>query len=440
MAKKPDPYTTQAQAQSLLRFGPEVSALTALLRDAEQNRDDQIRQASSGRKLALSEIEQANPLVQGAYEGAQAAVQPAFVNGGGIESSALQARLGEAGALARTQLANRRVSAVEGASAQATQALRDFATSRGKIQQRAVDLGREQGAFLTSTISDMKGADATATAEANKLDATLTQQERNSLRSSGIDPDTGQPIPGGKLDPSAKPGKPNSGKGWATLEQQGAAKDEIDDLLGWGNRLKGGGVSRQDAMAGLTAGAEPEPLYREVQIKDAAGRVTGTKQERVLWKNGEPGNEDGSLTGTQKSTDTLPKAKSKLLLQAALDMSYDGHLSRRTQKLLHDRGIQLGPLGLTTFGEWLKTPEGQAWKRSQSAPKPRPKPTTPAQTIPGVGGAVQQGASGSVATVRQILANPGRYTAKQVATARTVKANNGPETTGIQANGDPDWY
>jgi hypothetical protein len=104
-----------------------------------------------------------------------------------------------------------------------------------------------------------------------------------------------------------------------------------------------------------------KPIYKTVQVKKN-GKVVGTKQVRVL-------NPDG----TQK-TRTIPgveKAKSQLLLVAALDMAYDGHLSRKTQKLLHDRKLQIGQLGdLTTFGEWLKTPEGQEWRRKQAGRQP----------------------------------------------------------------------
>jgi hypothetical protein len=36
--------------------------------------------------------------------------------------------------------------------------LRDYASDRAKIGQRAVDLSREEGAFITSTIGDLSAA------------------------------------------------------------------------------------------------------------------------------------------------------------------------------------------------------------------------------------------------------------------------------------------
>lgn len=362
MAKKtskPDPYAQQAANLTTTRYGPEISALTALMRQAESDRDLRMRQATSGRQYAVGAVDQAGPQITSAYRGAGRAVSPAFAQGGGIEAQALTARLGESQALAQSQLAARRVSAIEGEGAAKDAALRDFRTDQGKIGQRAVDLTHEQGAFTASTIQDLMGADASARADARKQQATLTQQERNSLRSAGIDPDTNTPIPNGPLDPKAHPGKGNGGKGWATTDAHTAASDEIARLLGEAKDNAASGESRADTAALLAAGIPQgsRKVWRTVKVKHANGTVT-TKQEKVL-------NPDG----TQVTHDDpgFAAAKSQLLLQAALDMAYDGHLSRKTQALLHSRKLQIGQLGdLVTFGEWLKTPAGQAWRQAQT--------------------------------------------------------------------------
>jgi hypothetical protein len=432
MAKKtkPDPYTTQAGNLAITRYGPEISALTALLRQAEQDRDLRLRQAKSGRQYSVGAVDQARPMVTSAYQGAQAAVTPGFTAGGGLESAALGARLGEAQALAQSQLAARRVSAFEGESAAKGAALRDFQSDRGKIGQRATDLAREQGAFTSQTITDLIGADQKATADANSDAAQMTQSERNALISAGIDPDTGGILPGHEPTTTTKP---NKGAGWASTEAQAAASDEISNLVTWGKNLKKYGTSRQDAMTGLTVGGESEPVWKTVDIKDKyTGEVTGTKQQKVLWEEGEKGNEDGSLTGTQKMTDQLPKAKSQLLLTAALDVAYDGHLSRRTQRLLHARGIKLAPLGVPTFQEWLKTPEGQQWQRSQRGGQPPAQ--TPASFVPVSGDVVSQVPQSpdsrdrngdpkvqGPASAGAILQSPGLYTAAQRAAAQKYR-------------------
>jgi hypothetical protein len=361
MAKRRDPYADQAAAQALVRFGPETSALTALLRAAEQSYEDRVRTAVASRRRSVGAVDAALPQVSAAYAGAQAAVQPAFTAQGGVEAGALQARLGEADALARAQLAARSVSAVEGEGAARDQALRDFRTDRGKIGDRATDLAREIGAFTTATAGDLRGADAAAQAKIDELNARLRQDERESIRSAGFDPDTGAPLPGGKADPNRDKG---GGKKWASQTVQAEAQDDIDSLRGFAEKLKAADVNRRDAAQALQTGQESKPVFRTVQVKDRYGNVTGTKQERVL----------DPKTGAQVMTPAVPQAKSRLLLAAALDVAYDGHLSRRTQKLLHDRGIKIAPLGLMTFGQWLKTPEGQEWKRKQ-----RGRTRTPAQ-------------------------------------------------------------
>jgi hypothetical protein len=307
--KKPktDPYATQAGQLALTRYGPQVTH---------------------------------------AYTAAQQAVQPAFAQGGGVEAQALQARLGEGAALATSQLAARKVSAIEGEGAARAQAIRDFGSDRDKIAQRALDLSREQGAFTASTITDLIGADASARADAKKQQATLDQQERNSLRSAGIDPDTGQPIPGGKLDPKAK-GKGGGGPDWAPQEAQTKARSTISTALTAAQQLKKAGVSRKDAAQALLQGADE----KSVELYDP---TTGKAQ---IWQDGEPGNKDGSKTGQKKTTvlqGGLPKIDDQLYLSAALDMAYDNHLSRRNQKLLHDNLIKIKPLGVTTYQDWLR--------------------------------------------------------------------------------------
>jgi hypothetical protein len=350
--KKPDPYATQAQNITTSRYGPEISALAALMRQAEEDRDTSYRQAKSGRQFTVGAVDQARPMIANAYTGAKNAIAPAFAQSGGIEATALNARMGEAQALANYQLQGRRVSAVEG-----EQAARNFTSDRAKIGQRATDLARESGAFTASTIQDLIGADTKAATDLAGRQATLTQQERNSQRSAGIDPDTGQPIPGGKLDPKAN--KPK-GAGWASQEAQTAAGSEISRLINAAKGEMGNDVTRADVADLLRTGIPKasKVVYENVPILNAQGKPTGrTKRQPKLNGDGTPVTVDDPGVNA---------AKSQLLLTAALDMAYDGHLSRRTQDLLHKNRIQIAPLGLVTFNDWLKTPEGQEWRRRQS--------------------------------------------------------------------------
>jgi hypothetical protein len=375
MAKKPktDPYLDDAQAQSIIRYGPETSALTALLRAAEQNYTERVRAARSAREFTVGAVGQAQPQVTRAYAGAQQAVQPAFAQGGGVEAQALQARLGEAQALAQQQLAARQVSAVEGEGSARQQALREFGQDRQKIGDRGTALAQEIGAFVTSTAGQSRSAAQAAQQQVDELNARLVQDERNSIRSSGTDPDTGLPTQDALTQ--IENAKPKPGTKWASQEQHVKAADSISSLQNFAQQLKSQKVSRADAAQALLAGQEAKeiPIYRTVKLPNG-----GTRQERVL-------NPDG--TQKTRTIPAVPKAESQLLLKAALDMAYDGHLSRATQKLLHDRKMQIGQLGdLVTFGEWLKTPEGEEWRRRQRGGG-TPGSSSPVAAVPGIGGA-----------------------------------------------------
>jgi hypothetical protein len=393
--RKTDPYTSQAQALSTVRYGPELSALAALLRDAEDRRDTMLRQAKATRQFSVGAVDQALPQLRQDYRGAQQAVTPAFAGGGGIEAQALQARMAESLAQAQSQLQARRVGAVQGEGAARSAALRDYASDRAKIGQRAVDLSQEQGAFITSTVGDLSAADAKAAADAAKTNAQLSQSERNSLRSAGIDPDTGAPIPGGPLDRHTN-GKPNGGKGWASQSAQTAAGDEIQRLMREAKSSLAGDESRANTLDFLLSGTKSstKPVFVDVPTYDAAGNVKKdkdgnpiTKRVRAVWKKGEKGPDgkpiDASMVGTPKTVDVpgFDAARSQLLATAAIEMTYDGHLSKRTQGLLHANGIQLKPLGLVTYGEWLKKNR----RTRAQATNPHGIPQTP-EAAPGVHG------------------------------------------------------
>lgn len=386
MAKKPkpNPYLSEADALALVRFGPETTALKALMQQAAEDRDTAIKSAASTSSLVRSAVDEARPTVRSAYDQSmrQAAAQQAiaapqltpgspFAQAAAIEQTGLNSRLAESRAAEDTALTNRRIAAGEGAAYAQTAANRQYAQDRSKIGQRALDLANEQGAFTASTAMDLQSADDKLASQENQAKARLSQQERASIRKAGLDPDQPlkgggyAPIPGGKLDPKAKPAPAPAKTKWATSQQQAAAADSIQEALQFAQKLKAHNVTRQDAAAALQTGQDAQPVYDP---------KTG---KRVL-------NPDG----TQATTPAVPKVKSQLLLSVALDAAYDNHISRRNEKLLHQRGIKIGPLGVQTFQQWLQTPEGQAWLRRGGRPAPA-DPRQAASAIPGAGRAVR---------------------------------------------------
>jgi hypothetical protein len=342
VAKRRNRFQQQAADLSLVRYGPEISALTALLRDAASSRDTRLTQATNARQAGVRAVFDARPQVEHAYEAAGQAVSPAFVNGGGIEASALTARLGESAALARSQIEDRRVSAIQGEGSARQQILRDFAQDKGKITARALDLAREQGAYGASTLQQLIGDDAAAKAKARQDAADRQDAMTRALIGQGLLPGPDgslTPLPGGKADPNAPSNKPK--KTWATPVQQAAASDTLQAALNEAKTLKASGAGRHEVAQLLLDGDKGRP-ERQVPVYDT---TTGKKK---LHEDGTP------VMKTVPAVPPLPQVKSQLLLSAALDIAYDGHLSRRNQRLLHERGVKIGPLGVTTYGQYQR--------------------------------------------------------------------------------------
>jgi hypothetical protein len=284
---------TQAALQALVRFGPEQSGLKAARRDAESAYKTTVRQAdatSQGIQYAIGKV---RPEVKGNYDaaGLQAAraahVADASLGAGvpdsmkaaiATERAGFDRRLGESRAQALTELGDRRVQAVEGAGFAKSNAQRVLASSLTKLFERGQDLRRESGAFKVATAQQLQQAaqdraDTLANQQAGRHQQNLTrrQSERSSLRSAGIDPDTGKPIPNGKLDPKAKTGPGAKPKTQDEINRIGAASDEIDRLRGEIKTFPG--ASRSEIAAILLKGAKDTPLHDPATGKPRTTRM-----------------------------------------------------------------------------------------------------------------------------------------------------------------------
>lgn len=222
MAKrqKRSPYVTAAMASSVVKFNPERSALLELLRQAEDSYKAGVANARGSAQGAIAAVDRARPVLQQVYQDAglqnPAAAAPAlpagavdFAGAQQYEAQAAQHRLADESARALADLAQQRASAAAAVPYGVAQAKSQLEKSQGQIGRRLLALAQEEGAYAASTASDLqdkasqrsltrRGQDITAQ---NSIRST-SQSERNSLRSAGIDPSTGQPIPNGPLDTS----------------------------------------------------------------------------------------------------------------------------------------------------------------------------------------------------------------------------------------------
>jgi hypothetical protein len=231
-----------------------------------------------------------------------------------------------------------------------TQAARDqLATLKGQegaanADYRSKTIAAEQNSVLAQqaltgktaaeqTTAALKAAALAETARHNKAaekntandpSKQKTQAELDFFDKHGYWPPTGPPT-------KDKAPKPNSGQGWATGEQQGQAQDKIGSALSYASQFKSKGLSRAQAAQVLVAGKKSAPIYSTVKQK-------GKPDQHLAALNPD---------GTPKTTRAVP-AYDPLMASVALDMAYDGHVSKANVKKLHARGIRIDALGYPT--------------------------------------------------------------------------------------------
>jgi hypothetical protein len=352
-------YYRQAELDSLVRFGPEMAGLLELANQARANLKGDVRAARGNARNIIAATDRARPEINEVYSDAAAAqAQFAPQVAGSPLSAVLQAeqqaaagRVGESRANALDDLSARRVSAREGQQFAVQKARGTFADEIGQIMRREQSLRGEMGAFTAATAGNLRKEDRDRAQQLLIAQGGWSQQERNSLRSAGIDPNTGAALPGGTVDPDAdgKPGDQgkgkNGGRDWLTPTQQSAAADTAAEALRWAEKLKEAGSDLSTAKAMLAEGRDP------VEAKPLYDPVTGKKQ---IWQAGEKGNEDGAKTGQPKMTPPragTPQIKSTLILQAALEQAYNGYVSPATIRKLRRRGIKPRKLDLVLYAD-----------------------------------------------------------------------------------------
>jgi hypothetical protein len=392
-------WASQAALQALVRYGPEESGLLELQREAGSELSTATRQARGTAEGVVNQVNAARPDVRGIYnraglaqaktattlEGDTAAlgsVADSIKAGASLEQTVGLRHLREAKADALTDLASRGVAAKEGRVWAVRKAQDDFAASMAKVLQRKVDLAREKGAFTASTMDNLMQADLDRRQQLAIANARLTQSERGSLRSAGINPDTGKPIRNGPLDPNSplnrqrdRSGRGGGGKGRfdATKAQIGAAQDDFALARRWATRLANGGASRAAVQGVLSQGQSASE--KEVQLHDPA---TG----KPLF------NRDGTPKTVTRRRGEVPQVKSGLLLQAALEMTYDGHLSRATARRLRERGIHPKQVGdVVLYRDWRRRQQ----QRRRRARDPRHRPEAGTGLTPGANGQMRPG-------------------------------------------------
>lgn len=322
-------FASQAALEALVRFGPELSGLKSLQRQAVSNLDLGVRQAHGTANAITGAINAATPQVGKIYDDAglkQAGIAGTLIGhdlaglgsvadsikaGASLEAAGAADKLNLAKTNALTDLSTQKVRARQGEQFAIKGAKDQFIKDVTEILQRKVDLGREKGAFTAATIGDL--AQAAAEREAKALEGRAgrrTQREiaqanrDNALLTAGVDAQ-GHVIPGGKADPKV------TGKGKGQKVNTDLQHGELDDSVSTAQtiintRLKGLG-SRKELM--------------DILVKGMPARKVGDTQVAAI------------------------PAQKPLVAQAALELAFDKKISRKTLKKLHERGYSIKKLG-----------------------------------------------------------------------------------------------
>jgi len=329
------PWASQAALDTLLKFGPQKSVLGQLAREAQEQYVGTVRGSAGAAGETVQAVKEAQPHVAAVYNnaglGAQqtgtlvgsdlsklgAAADP-YKAASAVEQAGIASNLQRGKTQALTQLAQQMVQAKEGGQFAANQAGTLLRKELGKLGAKKQELSGEEGAYNVSDLQKL-----TQSGEG------LQQKERASERSAGIDPNTGRPIPGGKLDKTAKEPK-------LSLQQQNSAGSTIAQIRHYADQL--GNLSRAARVAALAEG-QPQ-ISHTVEAKDSAGKV-------ITESNGKPRLEHRPIP-------KVPAFKADTLMSAALDVNEHGYVTPSVQKRLEREGYSVSRLGLPTYQDFQK--------------------------------------------------------------------------------------
>lgn len=360
-------WARQAALQTLLRFGPEESGLEELQRQAHENFDSAVRTADSTALGTIGAINQAIPEVEGIYDRAgldQArtgetligrdlaglgSVADSIKAGAALEAANALGNLQQARAGALTDLRQQRVSARAGAGFAKQSAQEQLVSNLTGLLERKQGLRREKGAFTALTVEQLEDAARKEARDMERLTMQLGQQERNSIRSSGTDPDTGLPTQNAMTAASRER---RQARPKLSPEKHLDAQSKVDMAMEWLRRLDPGKADRREVAPLLVTGVK-EPARGGEQVYDPN---TG---KRVLNKDGTPRKVGG------RQAREVPGVGG-LFASVAADVFYDAHLSRRNEKRLRRAGFSLAQLGLPTYEQWRRS-GGPARQKRQRA-------------------------------------------------------------------------
>jgi hypothetical protein len=346
MARKRNRFINQAALEALVRFGPELSGLKELQREAIMEYATGIKQAHGAARGIVGMIDQARPGVRKIYDDAgvsaskhasmlsgDVAQLPGVANsikaGAQLEGTHALAALRDAQSAALTDLQSRRVAAKEGEAFAVQRAHTELVDSLAKVLGRKQDLRREQGAFTALTARELRQSEQQRQDNLNiargrikatergqnitKRGQTLSHADR--VRQQNIS--HADRVAAQKLRAQAKAGKGRSGYG--PNGQSQSAHDKF--------------ASSVEDMVRIA-----RPWVKHLSRAQIVAKLT----------KGRPALSTPLKGGGRASLPAIKPMPADLRMSVALDIATSGYVGGRTIRRMRSRGWSVAQMGLPT--------------------------------------------------------------------------------------------
>lgn len=308
MAKRDD-LLARALLDVSLKTDPQLGALRSLLSErASQYSRERSVNAANARGIQAATRE-ATPNVRGAFDQALSSVsaqRAALGQQSDPQAFAYARRVGEERANALTDLSQRSVRAEEGRVYANSQARSKYLGDKDKIRGQLVDLLGQRGALTTQRLRELESDEDKAAAQRRQQDIQVRGQD---ITARGQDI-TSADRRAGQRAAAQRSAAGKSKVKWATPEQQSLARSSIESAMTQAKYLRdvSGKKSRADIIDTLIRG------------RPAVKRDSGV---------------------------TLPaiKALDADYVRAAVNVLFDGSLSRGDVQRLHNRRLRIKSLG-----------------------------------------------------------------------------------------------
>lgn len=338
-----------AAARAKVKYGQQRSDLQSLLGEAGRNLQTDLVAADAASRSAQHYARASKPEIKNIYDtasrhfaGAKQDVANSTAVSGPVasllsaittrEQADADQRLASSRARSLSSLNDRIQAAVAGKAYAQTAATDKYRTTVSDLQKRLRDVGDQEGSFIVSEMADIEEKNADRAAKRSDTLSTIT-----------------------------KYGIPESEwRAMTTAQRQQVIKDF---------NKKSGGASTKGV-----GGAKPAT---RAEMRDFQGTFAKALRHINTLKADNKGKSRGELANTlikgqrgdpTKNVADVPSIGDQLALSMALDMAYDGHISRANARKLHaGRGIRVADVpGAVSYASWA--PRATGYSKGKGRP------------------------------------------------------------------------